>query len=69
MADVELTASQTRELQALDQTIQELQTLLTRAERAGIDVSGLQARVAAANDRRVGMLREFTAASSARRQR
>lgn len=69
MADVELTAAQTRELMGLDATVQELTTLLTRAERAGVDVAGLQQRLGEANAKRQGLIREFGAGTTARRQR
>lgn len=68
MADVELTAAQTRELMALDQPIQELRTLLLRAERAGLDVSELQRTLEQKSAQRIALVREFGAGTAARRK-
>lgn len=68
MADVELTAAQTRELRDLEQAINTLHDNLTRAERAGLDVAELRRRLTEANARRVGLLKEFTPGTSSPRR-
>lgn len=60
MANVELTPSQVRELTAIDQAILVIQNDLARARRAGLDTGDLETRLANANSKRIGLLREFT---------
>lgn len=60
MAEIELTGSQVRELQSMDQAIITLTDTLTRAQRAGLEVTDLQQRLAQYNEKRKGLLREFT---------
>ena len=69
MAQIELTAAQTRELQGMEQALTTLRENLERAERAGLDVGDLKQRLADAEAKRAGLLREFSPGAIARRQR
>lgn len=69
MADVELTGAQARELQSMDTAIAELQSILTRAERAGLDVRDWQDKLNQANAKRQGLLQQFAPGTGQRRQR
>lgn len=69
MANVELTAAQVRELHALDQPIIDLEGVLLRAERAGLDVSEIKDRLADVKARRLGLLQQFSPGLGAREKR
>lgn len=69
MANIELTAAQTRELVAIEQAVNTLRESLRRAEAAGMDVSELTAKLEKANAQRQGMLQQFSPDAVARRQR
>lgn len=69
MADVELTASQAKELTAAEAAVNELRQVLLRAQRAGLDTSDLQRKLEDADSKRAGMLREFLAGAASRRNR
>lgn len=69
MANIELTASQVRELHALDQPIIDLEAVLRKAELAGLDVSELAQRLADTKARRMGLLAQFSPGLSAREKR
>lgn len=69
MANVELTAAQVRELHALDQPIIDLEQILIKAERAGLDVAELKDRLAATKAQRAGLLQQFSPGLGAREKR
>jgi hypothetical protein len=69
VADVELTGAQTRELQAIGQAVINIEDLILRAEKAGLDVADLKAQLARAEAQRKGLLAQFSPGTSARRQR
>lgn len=69
MADVELTAAQVRDLQAIEQAVIQLRGTIERAERAGIDVTELRTRLDDAERRRVGLLSQFSPGVTQRRGR
>jgi hypothetical protein len=69
MADVQLTPSQAAELAAVEQAVLVARQNLLRAERAGLDVREVQEALEKANNKRQGMLREFSPGAISRRQR
>lgn len=60
MPDVELTAAQVRQLQAVKGAIEALKGQVTRAERAGLNVAELKQKLSDTERVRDGLLREFT---------
>lgn len=69
MANVELTASQVKELQAVGQAIADINALVSRAKVAGLDVGELEERLKVAETRRLGLLSQFSPGLGPREKR
>lgn len=69
MANIELTGSQVKELQALDQAIKDLQGVLAKGRLAGLNVDALEQKLNEAQTMRVGMLTHFSPGLGPREKR
>ena len=69
MAEVQLTASQQRELMAMDQAILSAELNLQKAEKAGLDVTALQDTLRRNKALRAGLLQHFSPTASDRTRR
>lgn len=69
MANIELTGSQVKELHALDPGLNDLEQVLIRARRAGLDVTEIQQRINDAKAKRIGLLQNFSPGLTAREKR